>query len=155
MSRKDDVKLLFNFMIELLKEEETETKQENTQAPIESKLDSPKKLILDEKQEVSAKHILEVMKRAEVMDKMRSTTLSRPKLVPTQLRDVEEMDNEIITTHETENKGKTFNDVKNVLTDAKGMMDSLESKRPIVQSVPPAVLNETETLKGKNSRKRK
>jgi len=68
MSRKDDIKLLFNFMIELLKEEKEEIKVESKQVLTETP-----------KEDESAKHILDVMKRAELMDRMRRTTLKHIK----------------------------------------------------------------------------
>lgn len=147
MSRKNDVKLLFNFMIELLKEEEKETKEEKVQVPVESKIESPKKLILDNKQEDYAKHILEVMKRAELMDKMRTTVNARPKIIPTDLRDEDEIakaDSEAINTYKAEKKNKNLNEIKSILTNAKDFMDELENKKPLIPSVPPSILNEQE-----------
>ncbi len=133
MSRKDDVKLLFNFMIELLKEEETKTevKQET-------------KELLTEKEDESAKHILDVMKRAELMDRMRRTTMNRPTLVPLNERDEDEvarLDNERVETHKKEKETKN---IKEILTNAKDFMNDLETKKPITPSVPPTVLNEQE-----------
>jgi hypothetical protein len=97
MARKDDLKLLFNFMIELLKDEqETNTVKEQT-IKYEVPNITPKefneitKQVLTENQNDSAKHILEVMKRAELMDKMRSTVIARPKVVPPSLRDDDEI----------------------------------------------------------------
>ena len=137
MSRRDDVKLLFNFMIELLKEEESKPE-------IKTEIKDDSKVVLKEKQDESAKHILDVMKRAELMDKMRRTTMSRPTLVPLNERDEDEiakLDGERIETHEKENKTKN---IKNILTNAKDFMDDLETKKPLVPSVPPTVLNEQE-----------
>lgn len=139
MSRKDDVKLLFNFMIELLKEEETKP-----DAKIETKKETKQVLTETPKEDESAKHILDIMKRAELMDKMRRTTMSRPTLVPLNERDEDEIarvDNERIETHKKENKTKN---IKNILTNAKDFMDDLETKKPITPSVPPSVLNEQE-----------
>lgn len=140
MSRKDDVKLLFNFMIELLKEEENKTEVKN-------EVKEEIKQFLTEKQDDSAKHILEVMKRAELMDKMRSTVIARPKLVPPSLRDDDEIaqnDREVINTYKTEKKNKN---IKNILSDAKGFMDELETKKPLVPSVSLHELAEKELAK--------
>lgn len=133
MSRKDDIKLLFNFMIELLKEEkedEVESKQVITETPKENE---------------SAKHILDVMKRTELMDRMRRTTMNRPTLVPLNERDEDEIarvDNDRIETHKKENGTKN---IKEILTNAKDFMNDLETKKPITPSVPPTVLNEQES----------
>jgi len=144
MSRRDDVKLLFNFMIELLKEEETKPE---VKTEVKTEVKQETKELLTEKQEESAKHILDVMKRAELMDKMRRTTMSRPTLVPTNQRDIEDVvqnDKKIIETHEAESKTKSLNELKTVLTNAKNFMDDLETKKPLTPSVPPSVLNEQE-----------
>lgn len=154
MARKDDLKLLFNFMIELLKDEqETNTVKEQT-----IKYDVPNitpkefneitKQVLTENQNDSAKHILEVMKRAELMDKMRSTVIARPKVVPPSLRDdddeIAQNDREAINTHKAEKKNKN---IKNILSDAKGFMDELEFKKPLVPSVSLHELAEKELAK--------
>ena len=136
MSRKDDVKLLFNFMIELLREDEE----------IKSEVKEQTKELLSEtpKEDESAKHILDIMKRAELMDKMRRTTIGRPTLVPLNERDEDEiarLDNERVETHKTE---KGTKNIKEILTNAKDFMNDLETKKPITPSVPPSVLNEQE-----------
>lgn len=136
MSRKDDVKLLFNFMIELLREDE-EVKSEVKEQTKELLSETPK-------EDESAKHILDVMKRAELMDKMRRTTIARPTLVPLNERDEDEMarlDGDRIETHKKEKGGKN---IKEILTNAKDFMDDLETKKPITPSVSPSVLNEQE-----------
>lgn len=142
MSRKDDVKLLFNFMIELLKEEEKEVKPE-----VKIEVKEKSKQVLSEEQDYSAKHILEVMKRAELMDKMRSTVIARPKIVPESLRDDDEIaqnDREIVNTHKVEKKDKN---IRNILSGAKGFMDELEHKKPLVPSMSLHELAEKELLK--------
>ena len=153
MARKDDLKLLFNFMIDLLKDEqETNTVKERT-IKYEVPNITPKefneitKQVLIENQGDSAKHILEVMKRAELMDKMRSTVIARPKIVPPSLRDDDEIvqnDREAINTHKAENKNKN---IKNILSNAKGFMDELEIKKPLVPSVSLHELAEKELAK--------
>ena len=153
MARKDDLKLLFNFMIDLLKDEqETNTVKERT-IKYEVPNITPKefneitKQVLIENQGDSAKHILEVMKRAELMDKMRSTVIARPKIVPPSLRDDDEIvqnDREAINTHKAENKNKN---IKNILSNAKGFMDELEYKKPLVPSVSLHELAEKELAK--------
>jgi len=153
MARKDDLKLLFNFMIDLLKDEqETNTVKERT-IKYEVPNITPKefneitKQVLIENQGDSAKHILEVMKRAELMDKMRSTVIARPKIVPPSLRDDDEIvqnDREVINTHKAENKSKN---IKNILSNAKGFMDELEIKKPLVPSVSLHELAEKELAK--------
>lgn len=133
MSRKDDLKLLFNFMIELLREEKEELKVETKQVLTETP-----------KEDESAKHILDVMKRAELMDRMRRTTMNRPTLVPLNERDEDEiarLDNERVETHKKEKESKN---IKEILTNAKDFMNDLETKKPITPSVPPTVLNEQE-----------
>ena len=155
MARKDDLKLLFNFMIELLKDEqetETNTVKERTikyEVPniTPREFNEINKQLLTEKQDDSAKHILEVMKRAELMDKMRSTVIARPKVVPPSLRDDDEIaqnDREAINTHKAEKKNKN---IKNILSDAKGFMDELENKKPLVPSVSLHELAEKELAK--------
>jgi hypothetical protein len=134
MSRKDDIKLLFNFMIELLREDEKE----------ELKVESKQVLTETPKEDESAKHILDVMKRTELMDRMRRTTMGRPTLVPHGERDEDEIaivDNERIETHKKE---KGTKNIKEILSNAKDFMDDLETKKPITPSVPPSVLNEQE-----------
>ena len=134
MSRKDDLKLLFNFMIELLREEEKE----------ELKVETKQVLTETPKEDESAKHILDVMKRAELMDRMRRTTMNRPTLVPLNERDEDEiarLDNERIETHKKEKETKN---IKEILTNAKDFMNDLETKKPITPSIPPTVLNEQE-----------
>ena len=134
MSRKDDIKLLFNFMIELLREDEKE----------ELKVESKQVLTETPKEDESAKHILDVMKRTELMDRMRRTTMGRPTLVPYSERDEDEIaivDNERIETHKKE---KGTKNIKEILNNAKDFMDDLETKKPITPSVPPSVLNEQE-----------
>jgi len=153
MARKDDLKLLFNFMIDLLKDEqETNTVKEQT-IKYEVPNITPKefneitKQVLIDNQNDSAKHILEVMKRAELMDKMRSTVIARPKIVPPSLRDDDEIvqnDREAINTHKAENKSKN---IKNILSNAKGFMDELEHKKPLVPSVSLHELAEKELAK--------
>jgi hypothetical protein len=136
MSRKDDLKLLFNFMIELLREDE-EVKSEVKEQTKELLSETPK-------EDESAKHILDVMKRAELMDKMRRTTIARPTLVPLNERDEDEiarLDGDRIETHKKEKGSKN---IKEILTNAKDFMDDLETKKPITPSVPPSVLNEQE-----------
>lgn len=164
MARKDDIKLLFNFMIELLKDEqETSTVKEDTvnyKVPniTPKEFNEINKQVLTEKQEDSAKHILEVMKRAELMDKMRSTAIARPKVLPTNLRDDDEIaqaDAEAINTYKAEKKTKNLSEFRNILTNAKDFMDDLETKKPLVPSVPPSVLNEQEKVKEDYLRKRK
>ena len=133
MSRKDDIKLLFNFMIELLKEEKEDVKVESKQVITETP-----------KEDESAKHILDVMKRAELMDRMRRTTMGRPTLVPLNERDEDEIaraDNDRIETHKKEKDSKN---IKEILTNAQDFMDDLETKKPITPSIPPTVLNEQE-----------
>jgi len=101
------------------------------------------KKVLNEENE-SAKHILDVMKRTELMDRMRRTTMNRPTLVPLNERDEDEiarMDTERIETHKKE---KGTKNIKEILTNAKDFMDDLETKKPIIPSVPPTVLNEQE-----------
>jgi hypothetical protein len=146
MARKDDLKLLFNFMIELLKDEqETNNVKEQTNKYEEPNLQE--KQILTEKQDDSTKHILEVMKRAELMDKMRTTVIARPKLIPSDLRDDDEIaenDREVIDTHKAEKKNKN---IKNILSEAKDFMDDLETKKPLVPSVPLHELAEKELAK--------
>lgn len=139
MARKDDLKLLFNFMIELLKEETT--------SDIKTEVKKDVKEPIKEKQEESAKHILEVMKRTELMDRMRRTTMNRPNLVPLNERDEDEiarLDNERVETYKKEKNEKSGLEIKEILTNAKGFMDDLESKKPITPSISPAELNEQE-----------
>ena len=146
MARKDDLKLLFNFMIELLKDEQ-ETNNVKEQTNNYEEPNFQEKQILTEKQDDSAKHILEVMKRAELMDKMRSTVIARPKLIPSDLRDDDEIaqnDREVINTHKAEKKNKN---IKNILSEAKEFMDDLETKKPLVPSMPLHELAEKELTK--------
>ena len=148
MARKDDLKLLFNFMIELLKDEqenETVSFSEKNETPFVS----PKEFNdinkrLSEKQDESAKHILEVMKRVDILDRMRRTV----PVVPTNQRDTEEqasLDREIVKTHEAEKGGRSLESLRNTLKDAKNFMTDLDAKKPLVPSVPLHELNELET----------
>lgn len=156
MARKDDLKLLFNFMIELLKDEqETNTVKEptiNYAVPniTPKEFNEINKQLLSEKQDDSAKHILEVMKRAELMDKMRSTVIARPKVIPTDLRDNDEIvknDREAIETHKIEEKTKNAKEIKTLLSNAKEFMDELEIKKPLVPSMSLHELAEKELAK--------
>lgn len=148
MARKDDLKLLFNFMIELLKDEqenETVSFSEKNETPFVT----PKEFNdinkrLSEKQDESAKHILEVMKRVDILDRMRRTV----PVVPTNQRDTEEqasLDREIVKTHEAEKGGRSLESLRNTLKDAKNFMTDLDTKKPLVPSVPLHELNELET----------
>lgn len=142
MGRKDDLKLLFNFMIELLKEEETTS---DNKTEVKEVVKEP----IKEKQDESAKHILEVMKRTELMDRMRRTTMNRPTLIPLNERDEDEIakaDNEKIETHKKEKREKSVSEFKQILNDAKNFMDDLETKKPITPSIPPSDLNDIEEL---------
>jgi hypothetical protein len=158
MGRKDDLKLLFNFMIELLKDEQETNNVKEETIKYEVPNITPKefneinKQVLTEKQDDSAKHILEVMKRAELMDKMRSTVISREyiQVVPPSLRDDDEIaqnDREIVNTHKVEKKDRNMNDIRAILSNAKNFMDELEFKRPLIPSVSPSVLNEQQKIK--------
>jgi hypothetical protein len=151
MSRKEDLKLLFNFMIELLKDEKTETEKSDSKLTTVDSYEPAKKTIVDNhkeetkeetKEDEQTKHILDVMKRVEVLDKLR-----KPKtLIPVTQRDEEqqaEMDKSIIKNHESEKKG--INHLKNALLNAKEFMGELETKKPLVPSVPLHELNELET----------
>jgi hypothetical protein len=145
MARKDDLKLLFNFMIELLKDEEQtktetiETKKHETELLKETKEVQTKENVDSE----SAKHILDVMKRVEVLDKVR-----KPRTItPLSERDEEEianLDKEIITKNGIEKNMKFAEKLKNALKDAKEFMVDLETKKPLVPSIPLHELNENE-----------
>lgn len=143
MARKDDLKLLFNFMIELLKDEE-QTKTET----VETKK-TETELLKETKEKVdaeSAKHILDVMKRVEILDKIR-----RPKTVlPLNQRDEDEIakiDKEIIKTHQSEKPNKSLDMLKKTLVDAKEFMVDLERQKPVVPSMSLHELNEVEQRK--------
>jgi transcription termination factor NusB len=140
MSRKDDLKLLFNFMIELLKEEETvqtEIKKEN--------IEDEKQLLTENvKKDESVEKILKVMQRVEDIDKFKKAGI---KIVPENERDLLDdynRDINIIKTYKTEKKVKFINDV---LHDAKNIMNEIETKLPITPSVPPDELNRIEENK--------
>jgi hypothetical protein len=140
MNKKDNLKLVFDFIAEYLNDEESKIE-------VKTEVKTEVKEILTEKDDDSAKHILEVMKRAELMDKMRSTVIARPKLVPPSLRDddeISENDREMINTHKTENG---YKNIKNILSGAKGFMDELENKKPLVPSIPLHELAEKELAK--------
>jgi transcription termination factor NusB len=140
MSRKNDLKLLFNFMIEMLKEEETvqtEIKKEN--------IEDEKQLLTENvKKDESVEKILKVMQRVEDIDKFKKAGI---KIVPENERDLLDdynRDINIIKTYKTEKKVKFINDV---LHDAKNIMNEIETKLPITPSVPPDELNRIEENK--------
>jgi len=94
----------------------------------------------------SAKHILDVMKRVEILDKIR-----RPKtILPLNQRDEDEIaniDKEILKTHEAEKPNKSLDMLKKALVDAKEFMVDLERQKPVVPSVSLHELNEVEQRK--------
>jgi hypothetical protein len=143
MARKDDVKMLLNFLIELLKDEGYET---NESEIVEVKKEEKKLLTETPKKDEGVEKILKVMKRVEDMDKFRKVGV---KLVPENERDLIEdfkKDKKIIETHETETKGPNIVDT---LKDSKRIMNSIESTLPYTPSTPPDELNRIE--KNKNS----
>lgn len=110
MARKDDLKLLFNFIIELLKDE----KETNTviEQPSKDKVSNTNTESITKKQDEFAKRVLSVMKHTELMDKMKSTTSPSPKVILSSLRDyddhdkIAQSDREIIDAYESEKKNK-------------------------------------------------
>jgi hypothetical protein len=143
MARKDDLKLLFNFMIEMLKEEETvqtEIKKENIE-------DGKQLLTENVKKDESVEKILKVMQRVEDIDKFKKAGI---KIVPENERDLLDdynRDINIIETYKTEKKVKNLNFINDVLHDAKNIMNEIETKLPITPSVPPDELNRIEENK--------
>jgi hypothetical protein len=143
MARKDDVKMVLNFLIELLKDEGYET---NESEIVEVKKEEKRLLTETPKKDEGVEKILKVMKRVEDMDKFRKVGV---KLVPENERDLIEdfkKDKKIIETHETETKGLNIVDT---LKDSKRIMNSIESTLPYTPSTPPDELNRIE--KNKNS----
>lgn len=149
MARKDDLKLLFNFMIELLKEEQ-ETEKNSVQEKEETKYIEPKefkdthKQVLKEKQDESAKHILDVMKRVEILDKIRKPRTIMP-LTERDEEEIAKIDKEIIRKNGVEKTMDKIEKFKNALKDAKEFMVELEVKKPLVPSASLHELNENET----------
>jgi hypothetical protein len=143
MARKDDLKLLFNFMIEMLKEEETvqtEIKKENIE-------DGKQLLTENVKKDESVEKILKVMQRVEDIDKFKKAGI---KIVPENERDLLDdynRDINIVETYKTEKKVKNLNFINDVLHDAKNIMNEIETKLPITPSVPPDELNRIEENK--------
>lgn len=132
MARKDDVKMLLNFLIELLKEENNETEI------VEIKKEEKQLLTETSKKDESVEKILKVMKRVEDMDKFKKTNI---KIVPENERDLIEdfkKDKKIIENHETETKNY---DIFETLKDSKNVLDSIETILPYTPSVPPSDLN--------------
>lgn len=142
MARKDDVKMLLNFLIELLKDEGYETNESQiVEVKKEEKKEEKRLLTETPKKDEGVEKILKVMKRVEDMDKFKKVGL---KLVPENERDLIEdfkKDKKIIETHETETKEPNIVDT---LKDSKRIMDSIESTLPYTPSVPPSDLNYTE-----------
>jgi hypothetical protein len=143
MSRQNDLKMLFNFIIELLKDEvetvQTETKTEHIE-------DEKQLLTENTKKDESVEKILKVMKRVEDMDKFKKAGV---KLVSEIERDLDDEDYirdvNILKTHKAETEKINF--IKDVLHDAKNIMDGLETNLPITPSVPPHELNNIEQNK--------
>jgi hypothetical protein len=144
MSRKDDLRMLFNFMIELLKEEDetvqTEIKKEN--------IEDEKQLLTENvKKDESVEKILKVMQRVEDIDKFKKSGI---KIVPEIERDLDDdynRDINIIETYKTEKNVKNLNFINDVLHDAKNIMNEIETKLPITPSVPPHELTHIEQNK--------
>ena len=133
MSRKDDVKMLLNFMIEMLKDESNETEI------VEIKKKEEKQLLTETpKKDESVEKILKVMKRVEDMGKFKKAGI---KIVPENERDLIEnfkKDKKIIENRETETKNY---DIFETLKESKNVLDSIETILPYTPSVPPSDLN--------------
>lgn len=128
MSKKEDLKLVFDFIADFLKDEKpVETK------PVVEAVEEIKQSKTKSKSDKNIEHMLEIMKRVELKDKMRRTTPVVP-LTDRDEDDIAERDQEIVSRHKNET-GRGLNHLKTVLNDAKTMNDLLNVSHPIVESL--------------------
>lgn len=142
MNKKENLKVVFDFIAEYLSGEESTPATPKVEAEVkeEPKVEAKPKSKYTDEQISSAEHMLEIMKRVELRDKMLSTAMTRPNVVPIDQRDNEPLDQTaidrtIVATHQQETQGKGLGYLKNVLTDAKVIMNELDASSPIVDSV--------------------
>ena len=128
MSKKEDLKLVFDFIADFLRDEKpVEAK------PVVEAIEETKQSKTKSKSDKNIEHMLEIMKRVDLMDKMRKTT----PVVPVTERDediIAARDQEIVTRHTNETT-RDFGHLKTVLNDAKVMNDLLNETHPIVDSL--------------------
>lgn len=122
MARKDDVKMLFNFMIEMLKDE-AETSENLS---IKNEKEEKKELLVETpKKDESIENILNVMKRVDEMEKTKQNIV---KIVPLEERD-------------------SIEEFEKTLSESKKIMNKLDTNKPIVSSLTPNELNKIEQNK--------
>ena len=126
MSKKEDLKLVFDFIADFLKDEKTV----ETKPVVEDVKQKTKKSKSDENLE----HMLEIMKRVDARDKVRKTA---PVIPPT------ERDEDVVVSRiqEVMSRPKTKNEptrdmshLKTILNDSKVFNDLLSVTHPIVDS---------------------
>jgi hypothetical protein len=127
MSKKEDLKLVFDFIADFLKDEKpVETK------PVVEAVEEIKQSKTKSKSDKNIEHMLEIMKRVELKDKMRRTTPVVP-LTDRDEDDIAERDQEIVSRHKNENEIDASY-LKERLSDAKTFIDELSKTHPIVDS---------------------
>ncbi len=126
MSKKEDLKLVFDFIADFLREEKPVVEKHLIEERV-NKVE-PKKT----KSDKNIEHMLEIMKRVDVMDGVRKTA---PVIPPTE-RDEDGVvahDNQIIGRHKNET-GRGLGHLKKVLDESKVFNDLLSASHPIVDS---------------------
>ena len=116
MSKKEDLKLVFDFIADFLKDEK----------PVEVKSVEDKPKAKKSKSDENLEHMLEIMKRVDARDKMRKTT---PVIPPT------ERDEDIVVVPRPKNETtRDISYLKTVLDDARIINNSLNETHPILDS---------------------
>jgi hypothetical protein len=114
MSKKEDLKLVFDFIADFLKDEK----------PVEE-------TVKVSKQDKDVEHMKNIMTRVDLLDKKKKTA----RIIPLADRDedIAIRDKEIVKNHKKENEIDTSY-LKERLSDAKTFIDELNKTHPIVDS---------------------
>jgi hypothetical protein len=124
MSKKEDLKLVFDFIADFLRDE----KSVEVKPVVEEVKQKTKKSKSDE----NIERMLEIMKRVDVKDKVRRTKL----VVPSTERDedvIATRDREILTRH-TNETSRDMSHLKTILNDSKVINDLLSVSHPIIEN---------------------
>jgi len=151
MTKKEELKLVFDFIAEFLKDEkqvESKPVVEDVEKTTTINKDDNEKDVLEDK----TKRILDIIKRVELNDKMRRTTIPVVPVTDRGEDDIAERDREIIARH-TNETGGGLGHIKTVLDDAKVMNDLLNVSHPIIESdEKPWVLTDGESVNVNNKK---
>jgi len=134
MNRKEDLKLVFDFIADYLREEIKPLKNESPKISPET---APEK-------DKSAEHILDIMKAVEERDK-KGANLNGLASILKKVDKVQEIrDREILKAY-SENQKETPKKLKKVLKDAKEKIDNMERANPNFLNSPVTTIPLSET----------